>query len=562
MLPDYQWVVSLHEPGGVELNRFSRLMPAAVITLLALSPAFWAGCSNNDDPVNVEKPSKIEVRAILVNPLSPVPGGTAQLTAQVEGFGNAGTYEWTVSGGTIDGNGKINVIWTVPDQSNVVYRIFVRGTSGTAVDTMSTYVLVRNIEAIDTGLSFTLNPQLIEGDLYYVGTNGNPSDRLFRGFHAYKYALPPNPIDKQTTPTIDGGYDFAFFTGGLVTSSISGGAAIQRQQPMNVYYFPLSAGTMRSISDNQIVGTTYRKNQNVFPSASSDLSMYVWQYNKVGSSDDGRKDLVNIRFRYSTEPIKTLTSSVDSVYILGAWVYSYYRNIRPMFTPDNETIVYFTDSTNFYEPCLIPMNGTEPLVSEARALMVDSRHGIFFNAGVTVSEGTVFQWNPTIPTQLAFIDTQRRFCIFDYVAETVQIMAEGVIEFVWSQDGKLASTTDDGVYVLEPGQTVAKRIFTKERSSDDVIGINWSSGLENQRLGFRMLRKGSAPIESFSALVIYLVSEDRWYYASGQIRPAMLNEPSVNYTWMRGLFDPLSDSMYMPVPLSTGGGKIVLYRSY
>ena len=561
MLPSYRRVVSLHEPGGLELNRFSRLMPA-VAALLVLSPVFWSGCSNNDDPVNVERPAEIEVRAILVNPLSPVPGGTALLTAQVEGFGNVGTYEWTVSGGTIDGNGKINVLWTVPDESNAVYRVSVRGTSGTAVDTMSTYVLVRNIEAINTGLSFTLNPHLIGGDLYYAGTNRNPSERGFMGFHAYKYALPPDPIDKQTTPTIDGGYDFTFFPEGLVTSSISGGSVIQRQQPMNVYYFPLSAGTMSSISDNQLAGTTYRKNQNISPSPSSDLSTYVWQYNRVGSSDDGRKDLVNIRFRHGTEPIRILTAAVDSVYYFGVWVYSYYRNIKPMFTYDNETIIYFTDSTGTFEPCVIPMNGTEPLVDEARAIMVDSHHGIFFYAGITVSEGTIFQWNPTIPTQLAFIDTQGRFCIFDYAAENVQVVAEGVVEFAWSEDGKLAGTTEDGIYVLEPGQTVAKQVFAKERLTDNLVGINWSPGLENQRLGFRILRKGSAPLETFSALAIYSVNEDRWYYASGQIRPAMLNEPSVNYTWMRAVFDPSSDSMYMPVPLSTGGGKIVLYRSY
>jgi hypothetical protein len=250
------------------------------------------------------------------------------------------------------------------------------------------------------------------------------------------------------------------------------------------------------------------------------------------------------------------------VYYFGAWVYSYYRNIKPMFTPDNEKIIYFTDSTGTFEPCVIPMNGTEPIVDEARAIMVDSHHGIFFYAGITVSEGTVFQWNPTIPTQLAFIDTQGRFCIFDYAAETAQVVAEGVIEFSWSQDGKLAGTTGDGIYVLEPGQTDAKQVFAKERLTDDIVGVNWSPGLENQKLGFRILRKGSAPLETFSALVIYLVNEDRWYYASGQIRPAMLNEPSVNYTWMRAIFDPSSDSMYMPVPLSTGGGKIVLYRSY
>jgi len=538
-------------------------MPAAVVALLALIPAFWAGCSNNDNPVVIEKPSTIEVQAIIVNPLSPEPGGTAQLTAQVKGFGEAATYEWTVSGGTLNDNGKINVSWTVPAQSNVVYRVFVRGTTGTAVDTMSTYVMVRNVETINTGLKFTFYPQLIAGELYYTGTNKNPLDNGFRGYHAYKNVLPPDPIDKFTSPPVDGGYEFAFFAGGLVTSSIVNGADYLRQQSMYVFLFPLPSGTKRIISNADFGGTLYRKNQSIYPSASSDLNMYVWEYRQPGAFDDGTRDLINIRFRSGTSAVRTLTASKDSVYILGGWSYSYYENVMPMFTPDNGTIIYFTDSTGTFEPCVIPMDGTEPLVDEARALMVGSRHGIFFNAGVSVSEGTIFQWNPAIPTQLGFVDNGGRFCIFDYAAENVQVVADGPLrEFVWSVDGKVAGITSDGVYVLEPGQTVAKRIFAKERSSDDLIGVNWSPGLDNQRLGFRVVRKGKSSWESFAAFVIYSVDDDRWYYASGQIKPVLGTEPDVSYIWMRVVFDPESDGMYVPVPIAAEGGKVVLYRSF
>jgi len=42
----------------------------------------------------------------------------------------------------------------------------------------------------------------------------------------------------------------------------------------------------------------------------------------------------------------------------------------------------------------------------------------------------------------------------------------------------------------------------------------------------------------------------------------MGTEPLVKYTWMRAVFDPFTGSMYVPVPLSTAGGKSVLYRSY
>jgi hypothetical protein len=77
-----------------------------------------------------------------------------------------------------------------------------------------------------------------------------------------------------------------------------------------------------------------------------------------------------------------------------------------------------------------------------------------------------------------------------------------------------------------------------------------------------MVRKGASTLESYSALVIYSMDDGRWYYASPEIKPVTTMEPVVNYTWMRAIFDSFSGGMYVPVPLSTGGGKSVIYYSY
>ena len=300
--------------------------------------------------------------------------------------------------------------------------------------------------------------------------------------------------------------------------------------------------------------------------------MVVWQRTVVGSTEDGKKDLVNIRFRNSpapSAPIQTLTSATDSVFQYGAWVYTYFRNIKPTFSPDGDAIIYFNDSTKTFEPCIIPMDGILPNLAERRAFMADDKHGIFYYAtlggvrvGVKVSGKTIFQWNPLNPTELAFIDDELKFCVFNYITETVTIIGTGVTEFAYSDDGKIAGVATDGIYVLEPGQPVAKRVFAKERATDDVIGVNWSPGLTDQKLGFRMVRKGASAVESYSVLVIYSVDDGRWYYASPEIKPVMGTEPEVNYTWMRAVFDPFTGGMYIPVPLSEGGGKSALYYSY
>jgi hypothetical protein len=58
------------------------------------------------------------------------------------------------------------------------------------------------------------------------------------------------------------------------------------------------------------------------------------------------------------------------------------------------------------------------------------------------------------------------------------------------------------------------------------------------------------------------MDNDRWYYASPEIKPIMVTEPAVNYIWMRAIFDSFNGGMYIPVPLSTGGGQSVIYYSY
>jgi len=549
-----------------------RSTPAALLMAFTFAFIFISGCSKDDTGTNPPPPVALDVSAILCNPLAPAPGDTARLTVRAEGQGAGATYEWQVEAGTLIGGDEISVEWAAPADPGV-YMITVRSSVGSVVLRDTAWVMVRRCEAVNTGLRYVFYPNLVEGDLYLVGTNANISDRTFLGYHAYKADIPPTQIDKMTGASavnISGGYEFQFRPEGVLAASVTDGAEYMKQQPTNVIFFPYLPGLARTLwSGNEIAGTTFRKNQNLYPSASSGLDMVVWQRTVVGATDDGKKDLLNIRFRFMTGPIQTLTTAKDSVFQFGAWSYTYWRNIKPLLSPDESTIIYFNDSTETFEPCLIPMDGSEPNVADRRALMVDDRHGIFYYAsaggsrvGVKVGERTVFQWNPANTTQVAFIDNDGQFCIFDYAAETVEILGAGVKEFVYSEDGTLAAVAEDGIYIARPGQPEPKRVFTKERSTDGLIGLNWSPGLVDRKLGFRMVRKGASTLESYSALVIYSMDDDRWYYASPEIKPITVTEPEVNYTWMRAIFDAVDGGMYVPVPLATGGGKTALYHSY
>jgi hypothetical protein len=536
-----------------------RVMPAAVL-FLAFSSFFWAGCGN-DDKVGPEPTiAVIDLTGIICNPLAPAPGQTTRLTAKVSGTGDNPSYEWQVEAGTLSDNGKITVEWQAPTAPGI-YRVWVRGSVGTAVDTMSTYVMVRNITTIDTGLRYTLYPNIIGSIVYCVGASLVMTDDDFRGFHAYNIDAPTSPIDYSSAISVEGGEEFTFFEEYVLAASVTHSASVYRQQPVNVLLYSTSMGNL-AISNNELAGQTFRKNQNIHPAASSDLSMIVWQWNKAGSANDGSEDLANIKFRAGMFAIDVLTSAKDSTLYHGIWMYSYYSNIKPMITPDDLAIVYFTDSTGTFEPCLIPLEAEDPKKSERRALMVDENHGIFYYAGITISENTVFQWNPTSKTQVAFIDTKRNLCLFDYLTETVEIVSNlgKVSEFVWDETGKIAAVNDAGVIIATLGEE-PDTVFVRERSSDGVIGLNWSPGTGDQKLGFRVVRKGSSSAESFSALVIYSLADKIWCYASPMIQPIMGTEPSVSYPWMRVIFDS-SGGMYAPVPISGSGGSVKLYYSY
>ena len=531
---------------------------AAALPLLTLAIFLAAGCS--DDPTVVPPiPAGIELITILCNPLAPAPSATATLTAQVSGEGGEADFAWTVSGGTLVENGTITVQWQVPETPGV-YSATVVARIEAAADTMTKYILVRRFESIPTGIRYSFYPNILDGELYFVGSTISPTSNAFLGYHAYYYSFETVLITTNPSPTIEGGDEFIFGPEGLLTSVTTGGSEFLRQQPMNVIFFPLPDGVKWYVSNNDLLGTTFRKNQHVHPCGSPDMSKVVWQINGVGVLDDGSRDRININFRSASFAPQRLTSSVDSTFLFGAWNYKYYRNVRPLFSPGMNTIVYFVDSTGTFEPCLMPLAGSIPSIEERRALMVDARRGIFYYAGIAVSQRTIFEWNPVASTHLYFIDGGRKLCVLDIMGESAEILAEKVSEFAFSDNGTLAMILDDGVYVGVPGASPA-RIFEKERSSDDIVGVSWSPGTSDQRIVFRMVRKGASVAEGFSTLILYSLDDGRWYYASPRISLGIeLNFD--DYRWNRAAFEPLGGGFLMPVPTPAGGGGVMLYRSY
>ncbi len=539
--------------------------------------SFWVCCSK-DNPTKPELP-ELQLLTIICDPLAPKPDTTAQLTAQPVGHGARTTFKWQVSGGTLIEDDSMNVRWQVPHETGI-YRVFLRATIGTAVDTMSRLVMVRHVVTKNTTVDYSFSPTITETDFFFIGSNVAPSAREFLGYHVYRldpWSTSAEQITRNTSPTIDGGYSFTFFPDAVLASVVTGGYQGLRQQPMNVIVFPFTLSPKTYVSNNENAGTSSRRNQHVYPVASDDLSQFVWQYSKVGKSEDGSKDLVNILYRKSGDPRPTtLTIARDSSFQYGGWWFRYYKNIRPFFTQRADSILYFCDSTKThkvspgspipgFEPCIMPVDGTGPRTDLRREIggPDSTGFGIFYEAHINISDKTVFQWNPAVPTQLGFIDAGGNFCLLDHVAAKAEVVGSvgKIKEFAWSDDGQAAVINKAGVVIVTP-PGAPDTVFAKERPGDDIFGVNWSSGTTDQKLGFRIVRKGVLPLESFSAIVIYSVKDHQWYYASPRIEHG--TEPTtVDYRWMRAVF--YLEDLYMPVPVLKFDHTVTqveIYHSY
>jgi hypothetical protein len=566
-----------------DLKRWKRLTVWIFVLGFSLSLTMTTGC---DDPVDVDpdgcSPS-LATNLIITNPLAPAPGDTTTLTIQAtgEGCGNWANYTWTADGGELLQEKGISVTWVAPMEYGA-YRIDCRATlSGTSPDTSRALIMIRDLEYIDTGKIATIRPDIILNTLYFIAEDGaySPRDNRFLGWSVYK-VFGSSSITKVTNTNDEGGgFDFDFTAAersaifGSFFTTYYGGL---RQQRMNVWKFPTLFGTNQNISADYGGLGFFRKNQHRYPNSNANGNKAVWKYSFAGRSGDGTEDLFNIAFWDELDGPGgwyTVTQSRDStIGIVGTdtfAVYRYFENIKPMFTPDENNILYFVDTTGAFEPCLIPMVDGAPDTLQRRALMVDEKTGIFEAAGVMdVKESTVFQWRPS-SNMLGFI-SGGEIAVFDYTTETVLVVDElsGVTEFVFSPDGsQLAAVSEDGVYLVSDAGVDPDPVFFKERATDDIVGINWSDDIDEPLLVFRLIRKGKSEVDSWSALVVVELNSGLWSYGTPTIPWHSSREPSgIDYRWMRSIFDEEGTGIYTPFPVlddfNYPGKDIILIYSH
>jgi len=527
------------------------------------------GCSKEETIGPKEPNSYVTADMLICNPLAPAPGDTATLTLETSGFSpeNLPQVYWTVSAGSLSTEEGISVKWIVPDTTGV-FLIKARTTIDGVTDTTSRYVAVRNFISLETGLRISLYPYVADNRLlYFAGTDESPTSNEFMGYHIYKY-VPGNSeiLTENPSPKFNGGGEFSYHGDRVLGSFLSDYREIYRNQSYNIAVFPLFGFSSKRLVTNDTGGAMKRKNQYLHPWGTDDLSMIVWQENIVGDKEDGTEDLINIAFDNNLTSM-TLTVNYDSIWFVLANGDSirkarFYRNIKPIISPAKDYVIYFVDTTDTFEPCLIPILGGVPDTSQSRALMVDESTGIFGVNGIKIDESTIFQFNPVYTNIVAFIDVTGKLCFFDYEAEDVQVVqVDGQAEeFTWSPDGEqCAVVTDVGINVVSVSGS-GGLVLRKEKPYDKYIGLSWAPDTDKNILGFRMLRKGKSEVDSYSALVLYSLDENIWYYVSPRVGGD--REQDVPYTWLRVFFVDSSDFIYAPMPVAEVDREARIFCSY
>lgn len=559
------------------MNRFMKSLAGGLFPVFLTLAILWAGCEEGAPPTGVVGVASVSALTIIPNPLTPQPGELTRLTVLVTSSGappsTQASYKWQVSGGILDDDEGIVVDWQAPDTTGL-YRVTVVVKLEQDSDTLSKDIAVRYFEAIDINALISVQPTIIGEDLFYLASDRSPDEEgLFFGYTAYRYrgegALPLKLTNCPDGDPCNGGYDMRFYgelgkgLGSMVTGFLFG---VVRQPAMNIIIFPFIPfmGIDRITEDASGVGS--RRDQNRYAYGNDDLSMIVWQKHKAGLNEAGTADLYNIRFWKDGDTYMTLTESHDSFKVVTPvgdtlTKHRYYDNTRPMFTKDEDFIVYFTDSSGNFEPCLIPIIGGEPDTSNGKRRALT---GLFETQGIKVSEATIFQWNP-VGNELGFVDENRQLCFFDYLMETVANFNHlgSVYEMVWSPDGsECAVVTDKGISIVTPSSMSDIEVFEKENEDDEIFGVNWSEvhHPDDKLLGFRLYREGKGAVGAYSSLIFYSHKLPGWYYVSPRVD--WRKEPSVDYKMMRVVFDANSEGIYAPIPVNETGKETKIFHSY
>lgn len=480
----------------MEISITQKWVTAASLTVL-LALGNLAGCSEDKGTGTDEGSVRITATGIIVNPKSPEPGDTVQLTVVLESDtvnpGDYPTIVWTASTGPAGflENGQFSVRWVAPSASQLV------DIGVTATNTVNTTKYTTTI---------------------FVGTVVRIVDS-----EAGQIFLRPNGMDfvYLHTPDVTSGVDVFEYVGGSASDMVPGDSlgdnlVISRNldrtayeiesppvgyfiEPVNIVYEDLQARTWKQITEDKAGDFKVKRRQKyTFPSLSPGGGLVAFQGlhpTALGNHPETEPDTLDI---YVYNVGADTTTNVTATH--GSFRSNYY----PSFSTDGKWLVFVSDRNvrGSWEYYGLPVNGQSVATDSAATVRLTATDGQITNgSGLTVSK-PMKAWNPVSPV-MALVTTNGslyQMVMDSQGASLIQVTGVGSErprEMVWSTDGSELVTTDGAsVYTVAAQGGAATRRHTVALAGDLIRDLTWSPDLK--WLVYRVTRGQSSWFELLS----------------------------------------------------------------
>lgn len=454
-----------------------------LLTTCLLALALAAGCSDDDgDDITDTDTGNLSITSIIINPKSPAPGDTVQLTAvvvsdkQVGGTFDDVSIQWSGGGnGQFLESDQLSVRWVAPQVSELS-RITCEatGTSNSASRSTNMFVGIE-LEEVGAGAGqIMLKPS---GDDYFYLQSSTPitDDRIA----LFDYgAGTPGPVvaggERGTNHTLSADQMMA-------AHQVEDPDPLNTENPIDVYITDIGAGTEQKITlDGSLPGGS-RHHQYTQPAFSPDGNLVAFEA-FLPNFITGAVDTFDLQVRNLTTGV---TARITETHDRRTYFF-------PSFTPDGQYLVFVTDraSNNTWELFGLPV--------VAGAVSSDEADIVRGTASpLTVTTGAVANdlpeplmvWHPT-QARMALRDALGTARIIDFPdpGSGTQLSLEGTIrEMVWSPSGAALAISTGTALLVWNGSNTEEIVNV---GSDNLRDVTWSPSEEF--LAYRVNRGASA----------------------------------------------------------------------
>jgi hypothetical protein len=449
-----------------------------VLAAAGLLAGALTGCDDSgDNGMGPASEGPIRVSTIIVNPKSPAPGDTIQLTAVITSDSlNVGIFPavtWSANDGIFLESNQTSVRWVAPTMSTLV-TVSVTATTSINSAKASTPVFVgasSSIIASGAGQPFLTGAT---PDQFYFLT-----ETATGAFDIYEYSS--GSIVDATDPPMD--RPDATTGENLVIATSLTAAAFQLDEepdgnilePTNVFYSDLTTGATTQITFDKSPDSDDRKERYYNPAVSNDGNIIAYQGQLPTEAYTTEVDSFDL-FAYYPQTMTTvnLTSGHDNPR----------RNNLPTFSSDDNWLLFISDRTVSggarWEYYALPISGGEVDTAQTSVVQVTNSNSQIARVSQGVVSAPLQSWNPFAPV-LALVMTNGNLMQITMGPQggttAVTPLLTSPRRLVWAPDGSMLSFSDGtSLYTVPTGGTGATLIHSAA-TGDQLDDPAWSADM-------------------------------------------------------------------------------------